>query len=121
MLEIVGLQDYANIYPHELSGGMKQRTGIARALVHDPKVLIMDQPFGALDAITRNMLSYEMLDIWKKTQKTMIMVTNSVEGEFISKIVNDVPLKARDEKIAYNDRYNELRKKLDDIVHEIQE
>ena len=132
MLEIVGLQDYANIYPHELSGGMKQRTGIARALVHDPKGLIMDQPFGALDAITRNMLSY----IWKKTQKTMIMVTNSVEeallvssrilvmnkkGEFISKIVNDVPLKARDEKIAYNDRYNELRKKLDDIVHEIQE
>ena len=136
MLEIVGLQDYANIYPHELSGGMKQRTGIARALVHDPKVFIMDQPFGALDAIRRNMLSYEMLDIWKKTQKTMIMVTNSVEeallvssrilvmnkkGEFISKIVNDVPLKARDEKIAYNDRYNELRKKLDDIVHEIQE
>ena len=79
MLEIVGLSQYRRIYPHELSGGMKQRVGIARALVHDPEILLLDQPFGALDAITRKMLTFEMLNIWKETQKTMVMVTNSVD------------------------------------------
>ncbi|MEF9839405.1 MAG: ABC transporter ATP-binding protein [Lachnospiraceae bacterium] len=136
MLEIVGLKEYSGIYPHELSGGMKQRTGIARALVHDPKVLLMDQPFGALDAITRNMLSFEMLGIWKKTQKTMVMVTNSVEeallvsnrvlmmsktGDIVYEVENDIPMDARNEQIAYNERYNVLRMKLNDIVHEIQD
>ena len=64
MLELVGLQDYQNIFPYELSGGMQQRAGIARSLVHDPKILLMDQPFGALDAITRNMLACEVFRIW---------------------------------------------------------
>ncbi len=79
MLELVGLLDYKKAFPHELSGGMKQRVGIARALVHNPGILLLDQPFGALDAITRKMLSADMLRISTETQKTMLMVTNNVE------------------------------------------
>ena len=133
MLELVGLQEYPNIYPHELSGGMRQRTGIARALVHDPDILLMDQPFGALDAITRKTLSYEMLSLWKKTQKTIVMITNSVEeallvsqrilvldgkGNVTHEIPNDIPVEERDETILYHDRFLQLRGQLDQIVHE---
>ena len=77
-LKLVGLEDYANCYPKELSGGMRQRAGIARALVHDPSVLMLDQPFGALDAITRKSLNQELLNIYEKMQNTMIMVTNNI-------------------------------------------
>lgn len=83
MLEIVGLQDYQDIFPHELSGGMKQRVGIARAMVHDPEILIMDQPMGALDAITRRILTFELLDIRRKTKKTFVMVTNNIDEALI--------------------------------------
>jgi NitT/TauT family transport system ATP-binding protein len=79
MLNIVGLLKYKSFYPHELSGGMKQRVGIARALVHAPEVLVFDQPFGALDAITRKMLAFELLRIWRKTETTLVMVTNNVD------------------------------------------
>ncbi len=79
MLNIVGLLRYKDFYPHELSGGMKQRVGIARALVHAPQVLVFDQPFGALDAITRKMLAFELLRIWQTTQTMLIMTTNNVD------------------------------------------
>lgn len=135
MLKLVGLDDYPNIYPHELSGGMRQRTGIARALVHNPAILLMDQPFGALDAITRKTLSYEMLHLWKKTQKTIVMITNSVEeallvsqriivldrqGKIIHEIDNTVPMEVRNEDIGYNEEFIRLRKRLDEIVHNVQ-
>ncbi|HUW67092.1 MAG TPA: ABC transporter ATP-binding protein, partial [Candidatus Nanoarchaeia archaeon] len=70
---------FADSYPHELSGGMKQRVAIARALVNDPKILLMDEPFGAVDAQTRNMLQQELLKIWEKEKKTIMFITHSVD------------------------------------------
>lgn len=78
-LELVDLSKFADSYPHELSGGMKQRVAIARALVNDPKVLLMDEPFGAVDAQTRNMLQQELLKIWERKKKTVLFITHSVD------------------------------------------
>ena len=78
-LEIVGLEGFENSYPYELSGGMRQRVAVARALAIDPSILLMDDPFGALDAQTRNMLQQELLKIWEKTKKTILFVTHSVD------------------------------------------
>ncbi|MDR3255005.1 MAG: ABC transporter ATP-binding protein [Synergistaceae bacterium] len=78
-IELVGLHGYENRYPYELSGGMKQRVAIARALAYDPKVLLMDEPFAAVDAQTREKLQDELVSIWQKTNKTIIFVTHSIE------------------------------------------
>lgn len=78
-IELVGLQNFEDRYPHELSGGMKQRVAIARALAYDPEVLLMDEPFAALDAQTRETLQEELLHIWDKTQKTIVFVTHSID------------------------------------------
>jgi NitT/TauT family transport system ATP-binding protein len=78
-LELVGLLDFKNCYPKELSGGMKQRVAIARALATEPAILLMDEPFGSVDAQTRNVLQEELLEIWKRTEKTILFVTHSVD------------------------------------------
>lgn len=78
-LELVGLQQFRDSYPFELSGGMKQRVAIARALANEPSVLLMDEPFGALDAQTRNILQQELLGIWQKKHITVLFVTHSVD------------------------------------------
>jgi NitT/TauT family transport system ATP-binding protein len=84
-LKLVNLTQFRNSYPSELSGGMRQRVAVARALALDPIVLLMDEPFGALDAQTRNMLQTELLEIWEKTKKTVIFITHSVdEAVFLS-------------------------------------
>ena len=78
-IDLVGLQNFENAYPHELSGGMKQRVGIARAYANDPEILILDEPFGALDAQTRYAMQDEILRIWKSDRKTILFVTNNIE------------------------------------------
>lgn len=84
-IELVGLRNFENHYPHELSGGMRQRVAIARALAYDPKVLLMDEPFAAVDAQTREALQEELLQIWEKTGKTVIFITHSIdEAIFLS-------------------------------------
>lgn len=85
VLEMVGLKDYLKAYPRQLSGGMKMRVSIARALAAKPKLLLMDEPFAALDEITRQTLQMELLDIWQKEKMTILFVTHNVfEAVFLS-------------------------------------
>jgi NitT/TauT family transport system ATP-binding protein len=78
LMAMVGLKGYEDKYPYELSGGMQQRAAIARALVHDPKLVLMDEPFGALDALTREKMNLELLRIWKESGKTIVFVTHGI-------------------------------------------
>ena len=85
MLELVGLKDFAKHYPRQLSGGMQQRVGIARALAIQPEILLMDEPFSALDEFTREKLHEDLLRIWRKTNKTIVFVTHNIqESVFLS-------------------------------------
>jgi NitT/TauT family transport system ATP-binding protein len=79
LLKQVGLADFAEKRPYELSGGMKQRTAIARALVHEPPLLMMDEPFGALDALTREQMRLDLEQLWMATRKTVIFITHSID------------------------------------------
>jgi len=78
-IELVSLRGFENRYPYELSGGMRQRVAIARALATEPAILLMDEPFGSVDAQTRNILQEELLEIWERTKKTILFVTHSVD------------------------------------------
>ncbi len=78
LLELTGLKGFEHKYPNELSGGMQQRVSISRALIHDPPLLLMDEPFGALDAITRDEMNIELLRIWQEARKTVVFITHSI-------------------------------------------
>ncbi|HEX5199074.1 MAG TPA: ABC transporter ATP-binding protein [Actinoplanes sp.] len=78
LLVMLGLEEFGDRYPNELSGGMQQRVGIGRALMHDPRILLMDEPFGALDAMTRDQMGLDLLKIWDQDRKTVLFVTHSI-------------------------------------------
>jgi NitT/TauT family transport system ATP-binding protein len=125
-LALVGLQAYGNHYPHQLSGGMRQRVAIARALAYGPEVLLMDEPFGALDAQTRESLQSELLGIWETSAKTVVFITHSIdEAIFLSdrvaimtrgpgrvKEIIDIPLpRPRDDSVRNSAEFLSLRQR----------
>jgi|SRR5918996_879164 ABC-type nitrate/sulfonate/bicarbonate transport system ATPase subunit len=130
LLRVVGLGDFAAKYPHHLSGGMKQRVSIARALAVDPVLLLMDEPFGALDAQTRYVMQQELLRIWRAYKKTVLFVTHSIEealflGDRVlvmtarpGRIKADIRVpQARPRDIA-GDEFTRLRKQALDLLSE---
>jgi NitT/TauT family transport system ATP-binding protein len=127
LVDLVGLNGFEKTLPRDLSGGMAQRVAIARALVHDPDVLLLDEPFGALDALTRERMGAELLSIWEGNHKTVIMVTHSIpESLYLADRVLvlsprpghlrlDLPVtleRPRDPDILYTPAFGELARKL---------
>lgn len=131
MIELVGLNGFEHAWPRELSGGMAQRVGIARALIHDPDLLLLDEPFASLDAITRERMWTELLRIWDAKQKTIVMVTHSInEALFLAdrvlvltqrpgriKLDLEVDLpRPRKEDIRYTAHFGKLARKLRETI-----
>ncbi len=127
LVELVGLQGFEDTLPRDLSGGMAQRVAIARALVHDPDLLLLDEPFGGLDALTRERMGTELLRIWQRRRKTVVMVTHSISealfladrvvvltsrpGRLRLELGVDLP-RPREEDIRYTTRFGELAQTL---------
>ncbi|HET9588819.1 MAG TPA: ABC transporter ATP-binding protein [Anaerolineales bacterium] len=131
MIELVGLGGFENNWPRELSGGMAQRVAIARALIHDPDLLLLDEPFGSLDALTRERMWNELSRIWQRRQKTVIMVTHSInESLFLAdrvlvltqrpgrvKLDLEVDLpRPREDEIRYTPHFGKLARKLREAI-----
>jgi NitT/TauT family transport system ATP-binding protein len=129
MIDLVGLRGFESHYPHELSGGMAQRVAIARSLVHDPEILLLDEPFGQLDALTRERMGEELLRIWGSKRKTILMVTHSIsEAIYLAdrvivltsrpaKISLDLPVpleRPRRQEMRYSPEFSELSR----ILHQ---
>ena len=133
MLNLVGLEGFGGRYPHELSGGMKQRVSIARGLVQDPPVLLMDEPFAALDEQTRMTMGHELLRIWEKTSKTVVFITHSLTeavyladevivmsarpGRILDRVPIDLP-RPRTYQMMATDKFGQLRER---IWHQIRD
>ncbi len=129
-LRVVRLEEFADFYPHSLSGGMRQRVAVARALAFDPQVLLMDEPFGALDAQTREELQDLTVDIWQKTKKTVIYVTHNLsEAVFMgSRIAVFIPKPGRIREVlrvnlprprdALSPEFIEIQRKVNQMIRE---
>jgi len=131
LVDLVGLQGFESTWPRDLSGGMAQRVAIARALIHDPDILLLDEPFGSLDALTRERMWTELSRIWQARQKTVLMVTHSIsEALFLADRVLvltqrpgsikldlkvDLP-RPRPEEIRYTAHFGELARKLKEAI-----
>jgi len=131
LIDLVGLQGFERAWPRDLSGGMAQRVAIARALIHDPDLLLLDEPFGSLDALTRERMWMELSRIWQARQKTVIMVTHSIEeslfladrvlvfsqrpGTIKLDLKVDLPRPRRDE-MRYTAHFGRLAKKLKEAI-----
>ncbi|MEO3387308.1 ABC transporter ATP-binding protein [Mesorhizobium sp. CAU 1741] len=128
-IDLVGLGRFADVYPHQLSGGMKQRVAIARVLANEAEIVLMDEPFGALDAMTRERLQDELLELWERTKLTVLFVTHSIEEAiFLSgrvivmspgpgRIDNDITIELpRPRDVSASD-FNELRRSLSTKLH----
>jgi len=131
LLELVGLLGFENAYPHELSVGMQQRVSIARALIHDPSILLLDEPFGSLDAITREQMNLELLRIWEASKKTVVMVTHNIQeaifladrvlimsprpGHIEAIVPLDLPRPRRPEMV-YNQNFRTLFQKVHSLI-----
>lgn len=127
MLKLVGLEGFGGRYPHELSGGMKQRVSIARGLVQDPPVLLMDEPFAALDEQTRMTMGHELLRIWSETSKTVVFITHSLTeavyladevlvmsarpGRILDRVPIDLP-RPRTYQMMATDKFGQLRERI---------
>lgn len=131
MIRLVGLEGFEDWMPADLSGGMAQRVAIARALIYDPDVLLLDEPFGALDALTRERMALELLRIWQVSSKTVIMVTHSIAEAILladrilvltsrpGKICLDMPVdlnRPRSEEIRYSQEFVALERKLREAI-----
>ena len=133
-LAMVGLEKFENAYPHELSGGMKQRVAIARALANEPRILIMDEPFGALDALTRCKMQGYLLQIWKKVDVTILFVTHDLDeavylsdrilvmganpGRVVEFIENPVP-RPRSAEQLHSAEFLAVKRRLDELIHPV--
>ena len=131
MIELVGLAGFETALPRDLSGGMAQRVALARALVHDPDILLLDEPFGSLDALTRERMWTELSRIWQARQKTVIMVTHSIgealfladrvlvltarPGKIKLDLAVDLP-RPREEDMRYTPHFGRLARKLKDAI-----
>ena len=131
-LDMVGLGKVEHAYPHELSGGMKQRVAIARALANEPRILLMDEPFGALDALTRCKMQNYLLQIWKKVELTVLFITHDLEeacyladriivmgvnpGRVLEVIENPIPRPRRTEQLV-SPQFIALKHRLDELIH----
>jgi ABC-type nitrate/sulfonate/bicarbonate transport system ATPase subunit len=127
-LELVGLRGFEDYYPHQISGGMQQRVGIARALSKQPDILLMDEPFGAVDAQTREQLQEELLKIWNQTNTTVVFVTHSIDeaiylsdrvvvmqgrpGRIKEEVAVDLPRPRWEGDVKANPRFAQLRSQL---------
>jgi NitT/TauT family transport system ATP-binding protein len=133
-IDRVGLKGYEKHYPHEISGGMQQRTALARAFSKDPKILLMDEPFAAVDAQTREMLQDELLKIWNENKTTVLFVTHSIEeaiylgdrvlvmaarpGRIKADIMTGLPRPRTESDVKSSARFDELRRQVREILRD---